>query len=57
MSAAKHVRLGAVSYLNTRPLVYGLEKSPRFAIRFDVPSRCAELLHEGSVDVGLIPSI
>lgn len=51
------VRLGAVGYLNARPLVYGLEGSPEFAIRFDVPSRCADLLHEGAIDVGLIPSI
>jgi chorismate dehydratase len=51
------VRLGAVSYLNTRPLVYGLERHPDFDVRFDVPSRCAELLHQGAIDVGLIPSI
>jgi chorismate dehydratase len=51
------VRLGAVGYLNARPLVYGLDRSPRFALRFDVPSRCAALLHEGAIDVGLIPSI
>lgn len=51
------VRLGAVGYLNTRPLVYGLDRSPRFDIRFDVPSQCAVLLHEGAIDVGLIPSI
>jgi chorismate dehydratase len=51
------IRLGAVGYLNARPHVYGLEDSPQFAIRFDVPSRCAELLHEHEIDVGLIPSI
>jgi len=51
------VRLGAVGYLNARPLVYGLERSPRFAVRFDVPSMCAVLLHNGGIDVGLIPSI
>lgn len=51
------VRLGAVGYLNSRPLVYGLDRSPRFAVRYDVPSRCAALLHEGGIDVGLIPSI
>jgi chorismate dehydratase len=28
-----------------------------FALRFDVPSKCAALLHEGSIDVGMIPSI
>jgi chorismate dehydratase len=51
------VRLGAVEYLNARPLVYDLERDPSFRIRFDVPARCAALLHEGDVDVGLIPSI
>jgi chorismate dehydratase len=51
------IRLGAVGYLNARPLVYGLDSQPRFALRFDVPSECARLLHEGSIDVGLIPSI
>jgi hypothetical protein len=43
------VSLGAVAYLNARPLVYGLESNPAFALRFDVPSRCAALLHEGSI--------
>jgi chorismate dehydratase len=52
------LRLGAVSYLNTGPLVYGLENQPdRFQIRFDVPSQCATLLHDNRVDLGLIPSI
>jgi predicted solute-binding protein len=51
------LRLGAVGYLNARPLVYGLERSSRFDVRFDVPSVCADLLHEGGIDVGLIPSI
>jgi chorismate dehydratase len=51
------VRLGAVGYLNARPLVYGLDRSLRFLLRFDVPSTCAALLHEGAIDIGLIPSI
>ena len=52
------LRLGAVSYLNTKPLVYGLDAHPdRFDVRFDVPAKCAELLHEGRVDLGLIPAI
>jgi chorismate dehydratase len=54
----KAVRLGAVNYLNARPLVYGLElRNDLFSLRFDVPSMCAALLHEGSIDVGMIPSI
>ena len=52
------LRLGAVSYLNTKPLVYGLEAHPdQFDVRFDVPSKCAALLHAGQVDLGLIPAI
>jgi chorismate dehydratase len=51
------IRLGAVGYLNARPLVYGLDRTPRFDIRYDVPSTCARLLHEAAIDVGLIPSI
>jgi chorismate dehydratase len=44
--------------LNARPLVYGLEmRTDLFSLRFDVPSKCAALLHEGSIDVGMIPSI
>jgi len=52
------IRLGAVEYLNARPLVYGLEAfSDLFTLRFDVPAKCAALLHEGKIDLGLIPSI
>jgi len=51
------VRLGSVSYLNARPCVVGLDRHPRFDLRFDVPSQCAELLHAGAIDVGLIPAI
>src|SRR5262245_28597632 len=51
------IRLGAVGYLNARPLVYGLGQSTRLTLRFDVPSRCAELLHEHQIDLGLIPTI
>jgi len=51
-------RLGAVDYLNARPLVHGLEKrADLFELRFDPPSRCAMLLHDGAIDVGMIPSI
>jgi predicted solute-binding protein len=51
------VRLGAVGYLNARPLVFGLEQNPRFDVRYDIPSECARLLHAHEIDVGLIPSI
>jgi chorismate dehydratase len=51
------IRVGAVTYLNARPLVYGLEHDDRFAIRYDLPSECARLLHAHETDIGLIPSI
>lgn len=51
------IRIGAVEYLNARPLVFGLERESRFDVRFDLPARCAELLHAGETDLGLIPSI
>ena len=58
LSQGGALRLGAVSYLNTKPLVYGLDAYPeQFDVRFDVPAKCAELLHEGRVDLGLIPAI
>jgi chorismate dehydratase len=49
------VRLGAVEYLNARPLVYRLP--PSLQVRFDLPSVCAQLLVDGAIDLGLIPSI
>ena len=52
------IRVGAVEYLNARPLVHGLDAyTDLFQLRFEVPSKCASLLHDNSVDLGLIPSI
>lgn len=52
------VRLGAVGYLNARPLTWTLDRAPqRWQTRYDVPSVCSALLHAGDVDLGLIPSI
>ena len=51
-------RLGAVPYLNTRPLVFALERDPApFALSYSVPSRCARELAAGTIDVGVIPAI
>src|SRR4051812_50076752 len=51
------IRLGAVSYLNVRPLVYGLDRRSDISLRFDVPSECARLLAAGEIDLGMVPSI
>lgn len=51
-------RLGAVPYLNTRPLVAALEREPApFALSYSVPSHCAQSLAAGAIDVGIIPAI
>ena len=56
--AASPVRVAATDYLNTRPLVHGLDSRPDlFTLQFDVPSRCAELLHEGFVDLAMLSAI
>ncbi len=51
------LRLGVVSYLNVEPIIRGLVEDPRFEITRDVPSRVAQMLHAGEVDLGMIPSI
>jgi chorismate dehydratase len=52
------VRLGAVGYLNARPLTWALDRAPdRWDIRYDLPAVCADLLYRGEVDLGLVPSI
>jgi len=51
------VRLGAVGYLNARPLTWALDRAPeRWHIRYDVPAVCSALLHSREVDLGLVPS-
>lgn len=52
------VRVGVVNYLNTKPLLYGLERSPikeEIELISAYPSRLAELLKTDQIDVGLIP--
>lgn len=52
------VRLGAVSFLNTRPLTVALEQEDApFALSYAVPAVCADELRAGQVDLGLIPAI
>jgi len=52
------VRIGAVGYLNARPLTWALDRSPHhWQVRYDVPAVCARLLYDGEVDLGLVSSI
>jgi chorismate dehydratase len=54
------LRISAVSFLNTTPLVWGLTHGPldgRAEIWFEVPSACAASVAGGVADVGIIPVI
>jgi cyclic dehypoxanthinyl futalosine synthase len=60
-NADRRIRIAAVSFLNARPITYGLEQAlgsaddERFHLSFDLPARCAERLATGDADLGLIP--
>ena len=57
---ASKLRVCAVSYLNTAPLVWGLLHGPQrgvFDLSFALPSECADRLRRGEADVGLVPVI
>lgn len=51
------IRISAVSYLNTKPFLHGLELFPikDISLSVDIPSECARKLLENEVDLGLIP--
>jgi len=52
------MRIGAVNYLNSKPLVYGFEQSaPGMRLFYDLPSRLADSLAAGRLDVALVPSV
>lgn len=55
---AAPIRVGAVSYLNARPLYHRLtEHAPDVRLEMDFPSRLADRLSVGELDLALIPSI
>ena len=52
------IKISAVSYLNSKPFIYGLENSEvmqEIDLQLDVPSVCAAKLIENKVDIGLVP--
>lgn len=53
------MRISAISYLNTAPLMWDFEHGSAgrlFDIRYTVPSQCAAELAEGAADIGIIPA-
>ncbi|WP_462238595.1 menaquinone biosynthetic enzyme MqnA/MqnD family protein [Ferruginibacter sp.] len=52
------IKIGAVSYLNTKPLIYGFENGmmkEETEFIFDFPSNIAQQLLTNQIDVGLVP--
>lgn len=50
-------RIGAVSYLNSKPLIEGLADRLPGGLTLDFPSRLAGALERGDLDAALVPSI
>ncbi|HEX7905100.1 MAG TPA: menaquinone biosynthesis protein [Chitinophagaceae bacterium] len=52
------IRVGIVNYLNTKPLIYGLERPPikdHIELIGAYPAKLAQMLADDEIDVGLIP--
>jgi chorismate dehydratase len=57
----KKLRISAISYLNTAPLMWDFEhlrdsERLQFDISYTLPSQCAANLAQGSADIGIIPA-
>lgn len=54
----RKLRLTAVSYLNTKPFIYGIFRSAlseQIELSLDIPSVCAQKLADGEADIALAP--
>jgi len=55
----RRLRISAISYLNTAPLMWDFEHThvgSAFDISYTLPSLCAAALQNGSADIGIIPA-
>ncbi len=55
----KRLRISAISYLNTAPLMWDFEHGvagSAFEISYTLPAQCAASLRDGSADIGIIPA-
>ncbi len=52
------LKISAISYLNTAPLLWDFEREAAadFEISYTIPSACAQALHDGTADIGIIPA-
>ena len=52
------IKISCVSYLNSKPFIFGLQNSKlveEIDLQLDVPSECARKLEENEADIGLVP--
>ena len=55
----RKLRISAISYLNTAPLMWDFEHGEAardFHISYTLPSGCAQALADGTADIGIIPA-
>ena len=59
----RRLRISAISYLNTAPLMWDFEHEPertklreQFDVTYTIPSACATALRDGTADIGIIPA-
>jgi chorismate dehydratase len=55
----KRLRISAISYLNTAPLMWDFEQGQagrQFEISYTIPSGCARALEAAAADIGIIPA-
>src|SRR5437762_9262 len=55
----RRLRISAISYLNTAPLMWDFEHGAagrQFDISYTLPSGCARALETGAADIGIVPA-
>jgi len=62
LASMHRLRISAISYLNTAPLMWdfehgetGRQLKEKFDVTYTIPSACAESLRAGTADIGIIP--
>jgi chorismate dehydratase len=58
MARMQRLRLSAISFLNTAPLMWDFDHGDlrrEYEVDYTLPSTCAEMMREGTADIGIIP--
>src|SRR5262245_39649035 len=59
MKAMSRLRVSAISFLNTAPLMWDFDHGElrrQFRVDYTLPAACAEMLRTGKADIGIIPA-